>query len=340
MMGNSTKIETANYQFVISPSALRSDKAKPPSTSIRADFGALSHAGKVRPRNEDHFLVFHIRREQQVLVTNVPHELFPEPSGEIGYVMIVADGMGGMAAGEVASSMAITTGLKMIHKSEKWGFKINQKEARELFERANLYFQEIDKSITERSENDSRFSGMGTTLTVAYSVGIDLFIVHVGDSRAYLFREGELRQLTKDHTIAQAMADAGFIPPEEVRRHRRRNVLTKYLGGHHGKVKADIRWLRLADSDRVLVCTDGLTEMVHDDVIARILAHHEKPDDAANALLDEALRCGGTDNITVVVARYEIPPLLGLEHGEATSHAHSSAQTSVFSSPMPGAASH
>jgi PPM family protein phosphatase len=305
-LSDSSRIQTADYEFVISPSVLRTDMPKPPSTSVRAEFGALSHPGKVRARNEDHFLVFQIQREQHVLFTNVPDGQLPQRSGEVGYATIVADGMGGMAAGEVASRMAITTGLKLINKSTKWGFKINQKEARELFERVTGYFQEIDKSLTERSQTDSRYYGMGTTLTVTYSVGVDLFIIHVGDSRAYLYRDGVLRQLTKDHTIAQAMADAGYIAPEEVRRHRRRNVLTKYLGGHHGKVKADVRWLRLAASDKVLVCTDGLTEMVSDSAIAEILSRHEKPDAAVQELVDEALRRGGADNVTVIVARYEI----------------------------------
>ncbi len=108
---------------------------------------------------------------------------------------------------------------------------------------------------------------MGTTLTVAYSVGVDLFIIHLGDSRAYLFRQGRLQLLTKDHTVAQAMADAGYIAPEEVRHHRKRHVLTNFLGGHHGKVKGDVRWLRLADGDRLLLCSDGLTDMVDDDAI-------------------------------------------------------------------------
>ena len=105
---------------------------------------------------------------------------------------------------------------------------------------------------------------MGTTLTAAYSMGIDLFIVHLGDSRVYLHRRGVLKQLTKDHTVAQAMADAGYISPEDVRRHVKRNALTNFLGGHHGKVKAELRWLRLNDGDRLLLCSDGLNEMVDD----------------------------------------------------------------------------
>src|SRR5262249_53933772 len=145
------------------------------------------------------------------------------------------------------------------------------------------------------------------TLTAAYSLGVDLFIVHVGDSRAYLYRSGELRRLTKDHTLAQAMADAGYISPEEVPRHAKRKTLTNYLGGHHGKVKADLRWLRLANGDRLLLCTDGLFEMVDEPSIARILHERDQPRDAAQALLDEALERGAKDNVTVIVARYEVP---------------------------------
>src|SRR5262245_10844964 len=148
---------------------------------------------------------------------------------------------------------------------------------------------------------------MGTTLTAAFSMGVDLFIIHLGDSRAYLYRNGELQRLTKDHTLAQAMADAGYIAPEEVRRHARRNTLTNYLGGGHGKVKADLRWLRLRDGDRLLLCTDGLSEMVDDRLIARILHERDQPRDAAQVLLDEALERGGRDDVTVIVARYEIP---------------------------------
>ena len=182
-----------------------------------------------------------------------------------------------MAAGEVASRLAISTSLKLIQRSEKWGFKINQREARELFERITQYLQEIDKTLTEQSEADHRLWGMGTTLTAAYSIGVDLFIIHLGDSRAYLYRDGTLQQLTKDHTVAQAMADAGYIAPEEVRHHAKRNALTNFLGGHHGKVKADLRWLRLADGDRLLLCSDGLNEMVDDDAIARILGAARRP---------------------------------------------------------------
>ncbi len=183
---------------------------------------------------------------------------------------------------------------------------MNQRVARELFDRISHDLQEIDKTLTEQSASDRRLLGMGTTLTAAYSMGVDLFIIHIGDSRAYLYRAGTLRQLTKDHTVAQAMADAGYIPPEEVRHHVKRNALTNFLGGRNGKVKADLRWLRLADGDRLLLCSDGLNEMVDDATIASVLSRQPDPRAAAQDLLDEALRRGGKDNITIIVARYEV----------------------------------
>jgi PPM family protein phosphatase len=303
----SADVETTEYELAISPSALDTGRLKPPSTAIAFEFAALSDTGKVRVKNEDHFLVSKVSRQHQILSTNVNENPVPTDYGDDGYTMFVADGMGGMAAGEVASRLAITTALKLVNHSPKWGFKINKKEARELFDRVRHHVRTIDETLTERSEGDHRLFGMGTTLTVAYSVGVDLFIVHLGDSRAYLFRQGRLQLLTKDHTVAQAMADAGYIAPEEVRHHRKRHVLTNFLGGHHGKVKGDVRWLRLADGDRLLLCSDGLTDLVDDPAITEILVHHEKPHEAAQTLLDEALLRGGTDNVTVIVASYQIP---------------------------------
>jgi PPM family protein phosphatase len=317
MNNNRFELETAEYEFAISQSALDISQPKPASTLLRVDFGAVSHTGKVRSHNEDHFLVSRVSRKQEVLLTNVPENQFPAQAGDQAYSMIVADGMGGMAAGEVASQMAITTGLKLFQKSPKWGFKINKREARELFERVNGYLQEIDMVLTERSEADRRLFGMGTTLTAAYSIGVDLFIIHLGDSRAYLYRNGGLVRLTKDHTVAQAMADAGYITPEEVPYHNKRNVLTNFLGGHHGKVSADVRWLRLKNADRLLLCSDGLSDMVDDDSIAQIMGAHDQPRDAAQSLLEKALDRGGRDNVTVIVARYEIPTLAAQTHRES-----------------------
>jgi PPM family protein phosphatase len=305
-MSQPVGIETAEYELLISPSAGETNLPKPASTNVHAEFSAVSHTGKVRLRNEDHFLVSRFSRKHEILQTNLPPDSLPDQTGDDGYLFIVADGMGGMAAGEVASRLAISTSLKLFHRSEKWGFKVNPREARDVFDRINRDLQEIDKALTEQSALDRRLLGMGTTLTAAYSMGVDLFLVHLGDSRVYLYRDGALRQLTKDHTVAQAMADAGHIAHEEVRRHVKRNALTNFLGGHNGKVRAEFRWLRLADGDRLLLCSDGLNEMVDDASIARLVGRSGAVREAAQSLLNEALDRGGKDNVTIILAAYHI----------------------------------
>jgi protein phosphatase len=301
-------IETAECEFLVSPlTTVRGLVLEPATTSVKVRFGAVSDAGRVRPRNEDHYMIARVRRTLNVLAHNLPREELPDFVGEDAYAMVVADGMGGMNAGDVASMLAISTGVKLAQKSVKWGFKINEKEARELLSRMSCYFREIDRKITRKSETDRRLFGMGTTMTLAYSVGIHFFLIHVGDSRAYLFRQGQLQQLTRDHTIAQALADAGEIAQRDVRKHTRRNTLTNYLGGHDGKVKADVRWLQLEHGDRVVLCSDGLSDMVEDIAIAGCLVDNPEPDAAAIGLTQMALRNGGKDNITVVVAQYAIP---------------------------------
>ena len=309
-MASSFQMETAEHLFRVSPLSAPKGATppEPASRSVKARFGAVTHPGRVRLRNEDHYMVARVRRAMHPLAHNLPQGELAESIGEDAYAMVVADGMGGMNAGDVASMLAISTGVRLVDKSPKWGFKINQKEAKELLERMSEYFREIDLRLTRTSEQDRRLFGMGTTLTLAYSVGLHLFLIHVGDSRAYLYRRGQLRQLTRDHTVAQALADAGTIPQDSVRKHARRNTLTNYLGGQRGRVQADVRWLRLEDGDRILVCSDGLTDMVLDPEIARSLAGHEEPGAAALELLQKALDGGGRDNITIVVARYAVLP--------------------------------
>jgi len=147
---------------------------------------------------------------------------------------------------------------------------------------------------------------MGTTLTVGYSVGSDLFIVHAGDSRAYLYHEDELQQLTDDHTVVQMLVSNGTISPEEARHHKMRNVVTNVLGGPERGVYAEIHKLKVADGDILLLCSDGLTEPVRDAEIAEILGRSASADEAAEQLVKLALERGAKDNVTVVVARYQM----------------------------------
>jgi len=271
---------------------------------VTVDFGALTHPGKVRKNNEDHYLVARLGRSFEPLMTNVPAGQLPERLSEYGYGMLVADGMGGAAAGEVASRMAINLLVKLIVDTAKWGRRIDEQEAEALMERIEGYFTKIHSELLRQAEMDPAIAGMGTTLTVAYSFCSDLFVAHVGDSRAYLFREGQLRQLTHDHTVAQRLADTGEILQEDVAKHKLRHVLTNVLGGLKVPVVTELEQFQLADRDRLLLCSDGLTDLVDDAAIEAVLRTVEPPQEAAEKLLDLALNAGGNDNITIVLGRY------------------------------------
>ncbi|HEY8503769.1 MAG TPA: protein phosphatase 2C domain-containing protein [Gemmataceae bacterium] len=284
----------------------------PFSSRVRVEVGAVSDIGKVRALNEDAFLVYRLGRYLEPLGTNLPPGSLPERFDETGYILAVADGMGGHAAGDVASRLALRAGINLVLWAVKWALKLDHPaegdaEVREASDRVSTYFRQINQTLTQEGQKDPRLYGMGTTLTVAYTVGNDLFVFHVGDSRAYLYRGGRLRRLTPDDTVAQALVNLGELSPEEAARHHMRHVLTQVLGGRGGDVKAHIHHQHLADGDRLLLCTDGLTDLVADAEIAAGLASYPSPDDACKVLLAQALDRGGKDNVTIVLARYAIP---------------------------------
>jgi serine/threonine protein phosphatase PrpC len=279
---------------------------EPAPAKTRVTFGGLSHPGRVRDNNEDHFLIARIARTLDLVETNLPEEEVPGRFEECGYAMVVADGMGGMAAGEVASRLALKAGVHLVLNDLQWGLQIDDGKARELTAKMIRHFRTVNAALAEHARGDSALEGMGTTLTLAYSVGPDLFLVHVGDSRAYLFRGGRLTQLTRDQTLAQMLADAGEISVEELASHKFRHVLTSAVGGA-GEMAVETRQLRLRDGDCLLLCSDGLSDLVSDAAIAEVLAGTEDPRQACRELVDRALEAGGRDNVTVVLAQYALP---------------------------------
>jgi protein phosphatase len=207
-------------------------------------------------------------------------------------LFVVADGMGGAQAGEVASRIAVET------------FEQGLPESGAPEERLISRIREANERIHELSRADREREGMGTTLTAAYLDDAHLTIAHVGDSRAYLFREGELRRLTKDHTLVQALIDEDKLTEEEAEQHPQRSVILRALGPE-ASVKIDT-WTYPAKADDVLLlCSDGLTSMVSEETIARILREAPDLSRAADRLIRAANDAGGRDNITVVLSRLE-----------------------------------
>ncbi|MCH5372982.1 MAG: protein phosphatase 2C domain-containing protein [Planctomycetes bacterium] len=291
---------------------LEAEPPEPYSSLVSVEFEGLSHTGHVRERNEDAFLVYRVSRSWERLGTSLPEGDLPSHFDENAYAFCVADGMGGAAAGDVASSLALRTGVNLVLNSAKWWLKLDHPQTRDraiqaLVARALRRFRQIDRTLVDRANEDPSLLGMGTTLTVACSFGADLVIFHTGDSRVYLFRNGTLEQLTRDQTVAQAMLEAGQITSEQAKSHRWRHQLTGVLGGQESMDAPEAHIHRLQDGDRLLLCTDGLTNMLDDDAIAEIVAHADSMESGCRRLVDEALQRGGRDNVTVVLAQYSLP---------------------------------
>ena len=277
----------------------------PQTASIQVDVAALSHQGKVRARNEDSFLVVRFGRFMQTLFTNLTVGEVPQEWGETGYGVLVADGIGGMACGEVASRSAIALFSKLALDTPDWILGRDAAHSPEVVRRAAQRFDEVNQGIIELA-SQMGLKGLGTTLTMAISLGMKLLVAHVGDSPAYLFRGGELQRLTRDHTLAQRLADASGMSTREMPA-RLQNALTHAIGTPESGGIPDIACFQLAGGDRLLLCTDGLTKMVEDATLATELGRPAAAAEVCQALIDRALEGGGKDNVTVVVAGYHIP---------------------------------
>jgi protein phosphatase len=265
-----------------------------------------THPGRVRQRNEDQFLIAKLAKSMRICASSLPESETTRFSDEEGYLMIVADGMGGSAGGLEASSMAVRTVESFVLDALKWFLHGQGLEQNAVRSKLRLALERADFDILARAEDEPKLWGMGTTLTMTYSVGTDLFVAHVGDSRAYLFRAGRLECITSDHTLVQLLLNAGAIAPEEARDHPRRHIITNVVGGPTPGVEVEIHFRELESGDIVLLCTDGLTEDVPEPEIARILAQPQDVDRSAHRLINAALAGSARDNITVALAKYII----------------------------------
>lgn len=279
-----------------------------PSALVQVDLAAQSHQGFVRTNNEDHYLAVRVNRSLETILTNLVETGLPKRFDETANGMLVADGMGGMAAGETASRLALLKLLDLVLQTPDWIMKMNRPEnATIVMRRMTHRFREIDDELRQQGESTRSFLGMGTTLTAAVSFSSDLFVGHIGDSRAYLLRGEKFHQLTRDHTLAQALIDSGIAKADDTVTRAMRNVLTAALGTTAERSDPEVQRLHLSDGDQLLLCTDGLSEMVTDDNIASVLMNATSSATACQQLIDLALAGGGRDNVTVVLSRYRFP---------------------------------
>ncbi len=272
-----------------------------------SSFG-LTDRGKVRTANEDQFLIAVLLKALQVEQTSLPQPSI-QHSGDRSYLFIVADGMGGRAGGETASALAIDSVETFVLKSLKWFSQCKGEEQDGVL----ADFQKAIRVASSRLRNEGadhpELSGMGTTLTLAYSLNDELFVAHVGDSRCYLCRGDSLCQLTRDHSLVEEMVRHGVLSAKQAAGHHLRHLVTNALGGGYSEVKVEVHKLKLESGDVVLLCSDGLSGMLSDDAISEVIRSGRDPEQICRQLVNGANDAGGKDNITVVVARFGASPM-------------------------------
>lgn len=237
-------------------------------------WGAVSTTGNFRENNED--------------------RCFTDPKGRY---FLVADGMGGQLAGEKASEMAV----ELIPKKLDQTLDFRNDPQPKVLKAIDVAVEQANGEIMALSQVDPDFHNMGTTIVMGVRVGDTLHVAGVGDSRAYLLRQGQIEQLTKDHSLAQALLDAGTLSPEEAAKHRYKSMLYRYLGCKEGSNGAEARPIVLEPGDRFVFCSDGASEGVTIDQFKALLAVDEEPQKIAESIVKAAEAGGSKDNITVVV---------------------------------------
>jgi protein phosphatase len=276
--------------------------ASPSRVLFGVEVAGQTHAGKVRPNNEDHFHIAQFGRYLRTLASSLPAGEVPEEAGEPGYGFAVADGIGGRAAGEVASRLAISLLMECVLQTPDWILGHEDHLLTRVMDRFAERFQTVNLALLTKSESEPGLRGMGTTLSVAVSLGDDLLVTHVGDSAVFMLRRGQLHRLTREHSASQVRPDPGADSGVRVRR-----VLTRAIGLPQTGGEPDLYHYKLQDGDRLLLCTDGLTDMVGVDTITRELDRAPSAAAGCQTLVDLALERGGRDNITAVVATYCLP---------------------------------
>jgi protein phosphatase len=276
-----------------------------PAPLLAKAFG-ITDTGKVRPANEDQFLIAELSKAMRVWQTSLP-EPTVQHGEERAHVFLVADGMGGHRAGERASALVVLAIEQFMLNTFKWFFEADNAGAQRVLGQFQSALRQADVQMAEESKANPELQGMGTTVTLAFHLGRQVCIVHVGDSRAYLHRDEALHQLTEDHTLIAQMRRNGTLGPEAVPPQRLRHIITNAVGGNDLGVKVEARAFEVQPGDRLVLCSDGLTDTVTDEVIARILNNEPAPEAAATLLLEAANAGPAADNITAIVVRFDLP---------------------------------
>jgi len=267
------------------------------------DFAAITHQGKVRKNNEDAYLV-NAMDGQEPLVNQLQRI---NGVCRMGLLAAVADGMGGAAAGEIASREGLAS--VALHLFGFWGrFPSEAASEADLFKALAGAACGASESVVRYTDAERTARGMGSTLTASVVWNGHVYFVQVGDSRAYIYRRGELLQITTDQTLVNEMIASGLLSPEQAKTHPQRSMITQALGGPQ-PLRAALGKVALRRGDRLLLCSDGLHGEVSDDQICEVMDHHYSPRKTLELLLGMALDHGGRDNVTGLLLALDDPAL-------------------------------
>jgi serine/threonine protein phosphatase PrpC len=266
------------------------------------DVYGLTHTGKVRPDNQDHFLICALRKQMVVNRTSLPQ---PERLGggpeRLAFLAMVADGVGGGAKGEVASRLALEAVTQYVSGTMRCYYATGSEDDLEFTRSLEEAALQCSAELRRRGEEDPDYQGMATTLTLFLGVWPKAYLLQVGDSRCYFYRDGELRQITRDQTMAQELMDIGVLKPADAPGTRFARTLSSSIGGR--MTDPVVTRLQMTWETVLLLCSDGLTGHVPDERIRERLRAMTSARQVCEDLLQDALDAGGTDNVTIIVGR-------------------------------------
>jgi len=274
------------------------------------DCHGLTDMGRKRPTNQDHYLIADLNKSMRIHDTSLALDSETRVyGGSQGKLLIVADGMGGEAAGERACTIAVDQVTTYVLNSLSWFFRLEEDSEHDFEDHLKEALESCQKSIQSAVGKHPEMKSMGTTMTMVYIVWPRAFVVHVGDSRCYLLRHHQLDQITVDHTMSEIMAEAGQMSREEARHSPMGNALWNVLGGRSDELSVDVYKITVERDDILLLCTDGLYDMVPHEKLQELLNSNTSAEATCRKLVDLANENGGRDNITVIVSHFLSPQL-------------------------------
>jgi serine/threonine protein phosphatase PrpC len=278
----------------------RASTRKPRDDEI--DVYGLTHPGKVRQDNQDHFLICSLRKQVAVNLTSLPQvDELASGTERLAWLAMVADGVGAAAKGEAASRTAVEAVMQYVNRSMRCYYASGSADDQEFFDALDQAAHQCHAELLRRGEEDPDYRGMATTLTLYLGVWPRAYLLQVGDSRCYVLRQGELTQISRDQTMAQELVDRGVLSAADASKTRLAHTLSSSIGGPQTEPvvsRGDPGW-----GNVLMLCSDGLTRHVDDNHIRDRLRAMTSAKQVCEQLLDDALADGGTDNITIIVAR-------------------------------------